>query len=88
MAKNSNVTIKSYQIIYKLLDEMKELMGKMLPYKLEYQVTGEANILQLFEFGGKIKTFIAGCRVVNGSIVKSNGVRILREKRVIWEGER
>ncbi|CAG8497952.1 296_t:CDS:10 [Ambispora gerdemannii] len=88
-AKQANVEIITYNVIYKLLDEVKSRMSKLLPPILETQVTGEATILQVFELSGKGKEVkpVAGCRVESGRVVKNQKCRIMRGERIIWEGK-
>ena len=88
-ARVNNVDMKFYRIIYHLLDEVKEQLSKLLPPVLEKHVTGEATILQIFQIHVKSKEFksVAGCRVTNGTIFKSQKVRIFRNNHQIWEGK-
>lgn len=83
------VPVKSYSIIYKLLEEVKETLADMLPPIISTQVVGEAALLQVFEINtkGRETRPVAGCRVTNGSILKNGRVRIVRDKETVWEGE-
>ncbi|CAI2162834.1 17488_t:CDS:10 [Funneliformis geosporum] len=87
-ARIDNVDMKFYKVIYHLLDEVKEQLGKLLPPILETHVTGEASILQIFQINVKSKEFkpVAGCRITNGTVFKNQKVRILRNNNQIWEG--
>ncbi|GBC41773.2 uncharacterized protein OCT59_018145 [Rhizophagus irregularis] len=87
-ARIDNVDMKFYEVIYHLLDEIKEQLSELLPPIVEKHVTGEATILQIFQINVKNKEFkpVAGCRVTNGSIFKNQKVRILRDNNQIWEG--
>ncbi|KAF7723290.1 hypothetical protein EC973_002136 [Apophysomyces ossiformis] len=88
-AARQGVQVRSYSVIYKLLEDVKEQLSDMLPPIVTTQVVGEASVLQLFDIsvkGRETKT-IAGCRVTNGSISRNGRVRIVRDKETIWEGE-
>ncbi|GAA5816569.1 hypothetical protein MFLAVUS_010099 [Mucor flavus] len=83
------VPVKSYSIIYKLLEEVKDTLADMLPPIISTQVVGEAALLQVFDINtkGRETRPVAGCRVTNGSIHKNGRVRIVRDKETVWEGE-
>ncbi|KAI5124384.1 hypothetical protein M0805_008987 [Coniferiporia weirii] len=87
-AAQSNVPIFSSKIIYGVLDEVKEQVVKLLPPIVERRVTGEANVLQLFDINGKRNSIVkvAGCRVSNGMIEKDRRVRVVRNGVNIHEG--
>nr|CAG8617381.1 3482_t:CDS:10 [Entrophospora candida] len=87
-SKVENVEINCYQIIYKLLDDIKARLSEMLPPRIEINVTGEASVIQNFQINVKGKNFksIAGCRVTKGTIRKNQSVKIIRNKKEIWEG--
>ncbi|CAG8440370.1 5071_t:CDS:10 [Ambispora leptoticha] len=88
-AKQADVEIIIHNVIYKLLDEVKARMSKLLPPILEIHVTGEATILQVFELSGKRKEVIpvAGCRIGSGRVLKNQKCRIMRGDKIIWEGK-
>ncbi|KAG2209890.1 hypothetical protein INT46_005171 [Mucor plumbeus] len=88
-AAKIGVPVKSYSIIYKLLEEVKDQLSDMLPPILSTQVTGEAALLQVFDINtkGRETKPVAGCRVTNGVIHKNSRVRIVRNKETIWEGD-
>ncbi|GAA5801035.1 hypothetical protein HPULCUR_006477 [Helicostylum pulchrum] len=83
------VPVKSYSIIYKLLEEVKDTLADMLPPIISTQVVGEAALLQVFDINtkGRETRPVAGCRVTNGAIHKNGRVRIVRDKETVWEGE-
>ncbi|KAI9251497.1 translation initiation factor IF-2 [Phascolomyces articulosus] len=88
-AGKRGVTVRSYSVIYKLLEEVKDQLGDMLPPIITTQVVGEASILQIFDISikGRETRAVAGCRVTNGAIQRNGRVRILRDKKPVWEGE-
>ncbi|KAI8970327.1 hypothetical protein BDF20DRAFT_890619 [Mycotypha africana] len=89
LANRLGVPVKSYSVIYRLLEEVKEQLSDMLPPVITTQVVGEAALLQVFDINvkGRESRPVAGCRVTNGSINKNNRVRIVRNKKTIWEGQ-
>jgi translation initiation factor IF-2 len=73
-----------------LIETVRQKTAALLPPKIEYRVIGEANVLQVFEVTkGKTKVSVAGCRVSNGNITRTDKVRVLRgpERTPVFEGE-
>ncbi|KAH8117297.1 initiation factor 2 [Phellopilus nigrolimitatus] len=87
-AAQNSIPVFSSKIIYSVLDEVKARIIKLLPPIIEKRVTGEANVLQLFDINGKGRSIIkvAGCRVSNGIVEKDKHVRVLRNGETIHEG--
>ena len=85
MADVENVEIRSYEIIYKLIEDIEAAMLGMLAPEFEEVVTGDAEVREIFSVPriGKI----AGCYVTNGAITRGSKVRFLREGAIIWKGE-
>ncbi|KAJ3046038.1 hypothetical protein HDV00_003787 [Rhizophlyctis rosea] len=82
------VDIREYNIIYRLLDDVKEMLSDMLPMEVVMEVTGEAEILDTFQINIKKGTdMVAGCRVNTGVIKKANKVRVMRGGEKIYDGE-
>ncbi|MBA2523767.1 MAG: translation initiation factor IF-2, partial [Solirubrobacterales bacterium] len=78
------VEIRSYSVIYKITEELRDAMQGMLdPDEVERSL-GEAEILELFK-ASKIGT-IAGSRVTEGRIATNAEARLVREGTVIWSG--
>ncbi|WVO20572.1 translation initiation factor IF-2 [Cryptococcus decagattii] len=90
IAKNANVPLQLESVIYRLIDKVRQDVASLLPPTIEYSVKGEATVLQLFSINLKRKqtVTIAGCRVNNGIIDRTEGVRVLRgpERKVVYEG--
>jgi len=82
-AKELGVEIKTYSIIYELLDDVKALLGGMMSPTISEEVTGQAEVRETFSVA-KVGT-IAGCKVVDGSILRNAGARLIREGVVIYE---
>jgi len=83
-----NVAIISSPIIYRLMEDVQARVVGLLPMIRETKVTGEALVMQLFDIGLKGKTTkkIAGCRGRNGSIHKSQSIRVVRQGQCVYEG--
>ena len=85
LADEENVEIRTYEIIYKLLEDIESAMVGMLAPEYEEVVTGDAEVRELFKVP-KIGT-IAGCMVQNGVITRGSKVRFLRDGAIIWKGD-
>ena len=85
MARNNGVDIRYHSVVYRITDEIKEILsGKLAPEKHENFI-GYADVIALFTVGKGIK--VAGCRVSEGAIKKSAFVRLLRNNVVIYDGK-
>ena len=83
-AKERNVEIRLYNIIYKVVEEMEAAMKGKLDPEFEEQVIGEAEVRKLFKFS-KVGT-IAGCYVQSGSIKRDAKARVIRDGVVVYDG--
>ncbi|KAL0578138.1 translation initiation factor IF-2 [Marasmius crinis-equi] len=88
LAAQDSVSISSSGIIYRLIEQVKEHVIKLLPSVIEKTVTGEADVLQIFEIQLRSKqtTKVAGCRVTNGLVERSKQARVIRKGEVMHEG--
>jgi translation initiation factor IF-2 len=84
LAESSDVEIRTYEIIYKLLEDIEAAMLGLLSPVYEEVVTGEAEVREVFRVP-RIGA-IAGCYVREGKITRGSKVRFLREGTVIWKG--
>jgi len=84
LAETSKVDVRSYRIIYELLDDMEAALKGMLAPKLKETLTGKCEVRQTFNITG-VGT-IAGCYVIDGKIVRGGKLRIYREDIMICEG--
>jgi translation initiation factor IF-2 len=85
MAETEDVEIRTYEIIYKLLEDIEAAMVGMLEPEFEEVVTGEAEVREVFRIP-RIGA-VAGCLVQSGNITRGSQVRFLREGTIIWKGE-
>ncbi len=84
MADVEGVEIRTYEIIYKLLEDIERAMVGMLAPEFEEVVTGEAEVREIFRVP-RIGA-IAGCIVRSGTITRGSKVRFLRDGTIIWKG--
>jgi translation initiation factor IF-2 len=83
-AKEYGITIKTYDIIYKVVEDMEAAMKGMLDPEFEEKVLGTLEIRQIFKFS-KVG-LIAGCHVTNGVIKNGQKARIIRDDVVVYNG--
>ncbi|XP_047994179.1 translation initiation factor IF-2, mitochondrial [Leguminivora glycinivorella] len=87
-AKNKNIGLKKHNIIYKLVDDVKDELSARIPKRQEEEIIGEANVLQQFMVTeGKRKVPVAGCRCVKGSLQRNALYRLIRNGEVVYEGK-
>jgi len=82
-AKELGVEIRTYTIIYDLLDDVKALLGGMMSPVIKEEVTGQAEVRETFVVG-KVGT-IAGCKVTEGVITRNSKARLIRDGVVVYE---
>lgn len=85
LAEREKIQIRSYKIIYEVLDDLRKAMEGMLQPIYEEKYLGRAEVRQTFTVS-KIGT-IAGCFVVDGKFLRSASVRLLRDGKVIYQGK-
>ncbi|MBN1325259.1 MAG: translation initiation factor IF-2 [Alphaproteobacteria bacterium] len=85
MARNNGVDIRYHSVVYRINDELKEILsGKLAPERRETFI-GYADIIALFTVGKGMR--VAGCRVTEGIIKKDAFVRLLRDNVVVYDGK-
>ncbi len=85
LADTEGVEIRTYEIIYKLLEDIEQAMVGMLAPEYEEVVTGEAEVREVFRVP-RVGA-VAGCYVRSGVITRGSKVRFLRDGTIIWKGE-
>jgi translation initiation factor IF-2 len=81
-AKELGVEIKTYSVIFELIDDIKALLGGMMSPVVSEEVTGQAEVRETFVVA-KVGT-IAGCKVIEGVISRNEGARLIRDGVVIY----
>ena len=84
IAEREHVEVQVYEVIYKLLDDVKKILTGMLKPELIEKILGRAEVKQVFFT--KKKTMIIGCRVLSGFVENKAKMRIVRKDEVIGEG--
>ncbi len=85
IADKEEIDIRMYSIIYDAINDLKDAMEGMLSPTMKEEITGTAEIRETFKIS-KVGT-IAGCMVLSGKIIKSSGIRLIREGVVVFTGE-
>ena len=84
LAEAEEVEIRTYEIIYQIIEDIENAMLGLLEPEFEEVVTGEAEVREVFRVP-RVGA-VAGCYVLNGTITRGSKVRFLREGTVIWKG--
>ena len=84
MAKEENVEIRTYKVIYELTKDIKEAMSGMLEPVLKETYLGRAEVRRIFSISRV--GVIAGCYVTDGTITRNSEARVLRDKEEVYKG--
>jgi translation initiation factor IF-2 len=84
-AERLGVEIREYRIIYRLLEDVEQALQGMLEPEYREVVIGRAEIREVFP--GRRGVRIAGCRVLDGRIMRQGSVRVMREEDIMVETE-
>ena len=82
-AERLGVEVRNYQIIYRLLEDIEQARLGLLEPEYEEVVVGRAEVREIF--AGRRGVRIAGCRVLDGRIVRQGAVRIMRDDDLLLE---
>ncbi|MCY4559843.1 MAG: translation initiation factor IF-2 [Chloroflexi bacterium] len=82
-AERLGVEVREYRIIYRLLEDVESALHGLLEPEFEEVVVGRAEIREIFE--GRRGVKIAGCRVLDGRIVRQGNIRVMRDDEVVTE---
>jgi translation initiation factor IF-2 len=85
LAENEKIKISSYNIIYEVLDYIKQRMSGLLAPDVQETTLGTAQILEIFKVSGAGK--VAGSKVTEGEILSNSDVRIIRDGAIIYTGK-
>ena len=84
VAKQRGVEIRTYTVIYQLIDDITGMLTGMMAPKFSEEHSGQADVREVFKIP---KGMVAGCIVVDGKLVRGGPVRVIRDGVVIHEGE-
>jgi len=85
LAEKEQIDIRTYRIIYDVVDDIKAAMKGMLEPEYEEVVLGRAEVRALFKVPGV--GVVAGCFVTEGKVTRNSKVRVIREGIVVYEGK-
>jgi translation initiation factor IF-2 len=85
VAERENVEIRTYNVIYKALDDIESAMRGMLSPETEERETATVEVRQTFRVPNV--GVVAGCYVTSGEVFRHNRVRVVRDGAVVYEGQ-
>ncbi|EKD90694.1 MAG: translation initiation factor IF-2 [uncultured bacterium] len=83
LAETEQVLVRTYTIIYELLEEIEDVVESMLKVGAIEEVFGTAQIIAEFPYGKNER--IAGCKVLDGQITKGPKIKVVRGEEVVGE---
>jgi len=85
LADKEEIDVRSYSIIYDVINDVRDAMEGMLSPEIKEEITGNVEIREIFKIS-KVGT-IAGCMVISGKIFRNSKIRLLRDHVVTYTGE-
>ncbi len=85
VAEVENIEIRSYRIIYDLLEDVENMLKGLVKPKFEEVLLGRAEVRATFHVPNT--GTVAGSYVISGKIARNAGVRLVRDGRVVYEGK-
>ncbi len=85
LSEKENIKIESFNIIYELIDYIKNRMSGLLSPEINEEITGTAEVLDIFKVSKVGK--VAGSKVLNGEINQDSNARIIRDGAIIFNGK-
>jgi translation initiation factor IF-2 len=85
LAAEEAIDVRTYRVIYDLIEDISKAIKGLLPPKYEETILGRVEVRQTFKVP-KIG-LIAGCYVIDGKVTRDSKVRVLRDNVIIHEGE-
>ena len=85
LAEIEKIKISSYNIIYEVLDYIKQKMSGLLAPDVHEKIIGSATILEIFKVSGAGK--VAGSKITEGEINSTSDVRIIRDGKIVHTGK-
>jgi len=85
LIEENEMVLDYHSIIYELIDDAKQRLSGLLDPVIKEEIVGNAKVLEVFnspKFGQ-----VAGCQVIEGSVLRNKPVRVLRDNVVIHQGE-
>ena len=85
LAEKDKIVIHSYNIIYEVLDFVKNKMSGLLTPDVQENIIGSAEILEIFKVSKVGK--VAGSKVIDGEITQNSSARVIRDGAIIFNGK-
>jgi translation initiation factor IF-2 len=85
LAERQGIEVRTYSIIYEMLDDLKKMLLGLVDKKVREKVIGRAEVRDIFSVP-KVGT-IAGSAVIDGKVQRGCFLRLLRENRIVYEGK-
>jgi translation initiation factor IF-2 len=85
MAEAEGVSIRLYEIIYRLIEDLEKALKGMLAPEMKETVLGKAQVMAVFSIS-KVGN-IAGCKVIQGEVRRNGKIRVMRGDKLIHEGD-
>ena len=85
LAEKDKINIHSYNIIYEVLDFVKNKMSGLLTPNVEESIIGSAEVLEIFKVSKVGK--VAGSKVIDGEILQDLNARLIRDGNIIFNGK-
>ncbi len=85
LAEKENIKIQNFNIIYELIDFIKNRMSGLLTPEINEEIIGTAEVLDIFKVSKVGK--VAGSKVINGEINQDSSARIIRDGTIVFNGK-
>jgi len=85
IAEAEQVDIRTYQIIYKLTEDMEAALIGMLEPEYEEEITGRAEVRETFRVPGI--GMVVGCYIIEGEVTRNSSARVVRDGVVVYDGK-
>jgi translation initiation factor IF-2 len=85
MKENSNIKIKTFNVIYELIEDLKEEMSELLEPEIKRTDLGKLKVLAVFK--SNKNGMVVGGRVMSGKMIKGEQLEVSREKEIVGQGK-
>ena len=84
-AEREGIQIRTYRVIYEIIEDIKKALEGLLEPEEKEVTLGRAQVKKIFNVSG-VGT-VAGCKVISGVVQRSVSIRVLRDSRIVYEGD-
>ena len=85
LSEAERVKVRTYHVVYDLIEDLKEQLESMLKHRNEETSLGKVEVKEIYKISGEGK--IAGCVVKEGKVEKGCHVRVKRQKAIVYTGK-